>query len=137
MKKTCSKCGKSQPVDNFAKNNSKPDGLQGHCRKCKKVSDALHYQQNKDKQNERNKKNRQRYREEVSVYKKERGCLLCDESEPCCLDFHHTDGDKEFSVSSMIGQLGRDKLFVEIQKCVVVCSNCHRKIHAGLIDLGL
>ena len=27
------------------------------------------------------------------------------------------------------------KLLAEIKKCVCLCSNCHRKVHAGIINL--
>ena len=30
----------------------------------------------------------------------------------------------------------REWLSQEIAKCVCLCANCHRKVHAGLIDLN-
>ena len=50
------------------------------------------------------------------------------------LDFHHlNEADKEFSLS--IRGLTRSwaKIKTEIQKCILVCSNCHREIHSGLL----
>ena len=52
------------------------------------------------------------------------------------LDFHHLDPtQKEFNLSSR--DLSSDWLIVkpEIDKCVLLCSNCHRELHAGLITL--
>ncbi len=34
--KTCSKCGKSLPLENFSKNNQAKDGLAYYCRECEK-----------------------------------------------------------------------------------------------------
>lgn len=33
--KVCTKCGIEKPLDQFAKNSSKPDGLSPQCKECK------------------------------------------------------------------------------------------------------
>ena len=49
-------------------------------------------------------------------------------------DFHHVDPDKkDFTISSMI-HANWSVIFEEVKKCVMVCANCHREIHAGLVD---
>jgi len=62
------------------------------------------------------------------------GCSRCTEKEQVCLDFHHRDPKtKLFSISAKIrfgGPLPLNQLMAEIAKCSVVCSNCHRKLHA-------
>lgn len=65
---------------------------------------------------------------------KEAGCLLCQEKDPCCLDAHHIDEtQKNFNIS-----MGQDKtaqeMEEELKKCVCVCANCHRKLHANRLD---
>lgn len=63
--------------------------------------------------------------------KTQKGCSYCGEKHYSCLDFHHVKGTK----IDTIGQMTRNKKYsfedlqTEIEKCVVVCSNCHRKIH--------
>lgn len=60
------------------------------------------------------------------------GCIYCGETELMCLDFHHRDPEqKEFGISR--GVLRGKDLLKEIAKCDVVCANCHRKLHAGLL----
>lgn len=62
------------------------------------------------------------------------GCLICGEREPVCLDFHHMDpSKKEFNLSKLLRS--QEKLANEVAKCVVLCSNCHRKLHKGLVQL--
>jgi predicted HNH restriction endonuclease len=58
-------------------------------------------------------------------------CSMCKESfPPCCYDFHHLNpSEKETKISQLI-HLSSDKLAVEIKKCIMVCSNCHRIIHS-------
>ena len=49
------------------------------------------------------------------------------------LDFHHLDPkEKEFTIGSNKGK-SWEALKVEVDKCAMVCSNCHREIHEGLI----
>ncbi len=59
--------------------------------------------------------------------KKSEGCTICGEKDIACLDFHHLDS-KYDQVSHM--QTHSMKLINdEIDKCIVLCSNCHRKLH--------
>lgn len=59
-------------------------------------------------------------------------CQVCGESNPLCLDFHHRDpGNKLFSISQESGNYSRTKLKAEMDKCDLLCSNCHRKLHAA------
>lgn len=64
----------------------------------------------------------------ISAYKEFFGCLICGESLPRCLDFHHLDrGEKSFTVSKRT-IVSLPRLVSEIWKCVVLCANCHRKV---------
>lgn len=62
-------------------------------------------------------------------------CQICGYNKCIeALDFHHLDPkDKDFNISG--GTRSFEKLKPEIDKCILVCSNCHREIHAGLIDI--
>jgi hypothetical protein len=73
----------------------------------------------------------------LQEYKSSLSCVVCGEDEPCCLEFHHTDPkQKEFKIS---GALRRSKnveeVLREIEKCIVLCSNCHKKLHAGVMSM--
>lgn len=49
------------------------------------------------------------------------------------LDFHHIDPkQKEFSISRDGKTRAWVKVKAELDKCMLVCSNCHREIHAGI-----
>lgn len=61
-------------------------------------------------------------------------CELCGYSR-CerALEFHHTNpNEKDFSISGR--SLSFDKLKKEVDKCMLVCSNCHSEIHDGLVN---
>ena len=91
-----------------------------------------HYQKYKGKYNKRNQEQKARSRALI-VEAKADGCSICEESEPACLDFHHL-GDKDMPVSQMKG-MSDVRILEEIAKCVLLCANCHRKVHAGIIVL--
>jgi|LakMenE18May11ns_1017448.scaffolds.fasta_scaffold8763389_1 hypothetical protein len=127
--KHCCKCKQNLSLESFTKNKSKSDGLQTQCKTCKKITDAKHFQENKTKQLDRNAKFRKQNIILISNYKKSLGCKFCNEKDPVCLDFHHLS-DKKFCISNKIGCYSWQNLLLEIKKCEVVCSNCHRKLHA-------
>jgi hypothetical protein len=63
----------------------------------------------------------------IRDFKSSRGCSECPERDWRCLDFHHL-GNKSFNVG-MFARNGWsiETLQSEIEKCVILCSNCHRK----------
>lgn len=64
----------------------------------------------------------------VLIYLQQNGCIDCGEKNPICLDFDHVTGTKSYNISEMVSNsFSLKKIFQEIEKCVVRCSNCHRK----------
>ena len=61
------------------------------------------------------------------------GCVLCGEKEPVSLDFHHLDPKAKDGAVARQPSIAR--VLAEIAKCVVLCANCHRKVHAGLLTV--
>lgn len=53
----------------------------------------------------------------------------------CCYDFHHNKGAKEEEISKMIKRkISLDiELMSELNKCIVLCSNCHRQVTNRII----
>lgn len=62
----------------------------------------------------------------VAAYKAARGCIDCGERDPVVLDLDHCE-DKIADVSELVRSAGRERLAAEMEKCVVRCSNCHRR----------
>ena len=63
-------------------------------------------------------------------------CVACGENNPVCIDFHHLDpSTKVMNVSKMATLRARSEVLLEINKCVCLCANCHRKFHAGQLVL--
>ncbi len=134
MKKICPNCEKESTEWN--KDATRSDGLQVYCRECTKQRDREYYHSNK---NNRKKKIRERVKHErdridqLIQDAKKVGCKFCPEKEIVCMDFHHLS-DKDFAIGDFKKHsYSFVKVVKEIEKCIVVCSNCHRKIHAGLL----
>lgn len=64
-------------------------------------------------------------------YKSKLKCSMCKENHPACLDFHHIDPtEKEATVSQLVAWgRSQEEILIEISKCIILCSNCHRKHH--------
>ena len=60
-------------------------------------------------------------------------CIRCGYKKCAgALEFHHRDpSKKDFGIAS--GDIkGWDAVREEIEKCDLLCANCHREVHAGL-----
>jgi hypothetical protein len=55
-------------------------------------------------------------------------CLDCGKKYPhYVMDFDHLeDHEKEFNISAEISRKGFEQIKLEVKKCEVICSNCHR-----------
>lgn len=69
-------------------------------------------------------------RSRVAAYKAARGCRDCGTTDRRVLDLHHRDGtDKEAAVSQMMYRCSWKRVVAEMDKCDVLCANCHRIEH--------
>lgn len=129
--KKCSQCHKMLPLTDFYldRRDNKP---RSYCKLCSHQNCKRYRHSEGGKQQK--KLIRQKYGQQMTSFCNElksiTKCQVCNE--PCieCLDFHHLH-----SKLDVVTRLGTwSKLLSEIKKCVVLCCNCHRKGHGGLID---
>lgn len=96
---------------------------------CKKYREN-HYEEKK-----------QHYKEKLQYiqdYKISKGCASCGYNKnPRFLNFHHPDNNKkEFDVWKAIHQnKNLEKIKKEMDKCILLCNSCHRKLHWKLKEL--
>jgi len=82
------------------------------------------------------KKRRKKIREMAVEYKGGK-CALCGYNKCIqALEFHHnsTTG-KDFGISDKGYTRSWDRVKKEIDKCILVCANCHRELHVGIQQL--
>lgn len=85
-----------------------------------------HYEENKEFYLERLSRRKALFRRIVAELKLE-PCMDCEIIyPPYVMDFDHVRGEKLRNVSNYGGFSSPVKLLEEIEKCDLVCSNCHR-----------
>lgn len=105
-----------------------------------------YYYKNKEKCAEKAKKwrleNKEYIKEKQKIVKRERKlkaieylggcCQHCNQSfHPFIYEFHHTDPLTKDRDPSKMMSLKWDKLQAELDKCELLCANCHRFVHHG------
>jgi len=125
--KICSRCKVEKPLDDFSISRSRKDGRNHSCRECHNKYTRSHYKKNKDQYIKRNYKRTLEGRDYIIEFKKQSECCVCGESRWWVLDFHH-DGDKKDFVGRLVTH-GISIVKKEIEKCIVLCANCHRDLH--------
>ena len=89
------------------------------------------HQEHKTKRNAKVYERRDKLREFYRQFKENSVCVQCGESHPAALHFHHRNPkEKDFNLAEMIRDgYGIERIKREIEKCVVLCANCHAKYH--------
>jgi hypothetical protein len=90
-----------------------------------------YYEKNKKEVIRKVRARRKAHKEWFVSYKEQLSCTICGESRPAALDFHHvTPVDEDQKVNELVKD-GHcwPKIMREIEKCIVLCANCHRIHH--------
>lgn len=100
------------------------------------MPDTRTYADRREYMREAVKKRRKRLRQMARAYLGDK-CMICGYDRcPGALDFHHRDPKlKEFGLSDKGLTRSWEKTKNEIDKCVLICANCHREVHAGITQL--
>lgn len=100
------------------------------CRDCTANKNRQWYKDNRKKRQEA--ANRRNQDKKLKAIKYLGG--KCDDCfgifPPCVYDFHHVDDTKEKNPSSALAG-SFEKAKEELDKCVLLCANCHRLRHFG------
>jgi hypothetical protein len=131
--KKCTQCGEEKEICDFFFKNKKTNKLHSQCKSCykEKRKNKEHYAKYKEEYleriNIRKKIKTSENRVNLLEYFKTHHCVVCAESNPIVLDFDHKDEkEKKYGISSMIYSYNWTTILAEIEKCDVLCANCHR-----------
>ena len=59
-------------------------------------------------------------------------CIKCGYNEsPAALQFHHVSSEKSFEINSNNLLLKEEKVKDELNKCILMCANCHATEHSN------
>ncbi|QQG34078.1 HNH nuclease domain-containing protein [Aeromonas phage ZPAH1] len=116
--RTCTRCKLSKPLSEFYKRS----GLRSSeyytcCKICHSAANSIKFNGFKDK----------------CLEYKGYSCSKCGYSKcKAALEFHHVDPrHKDFQISRRF-TMKWENVMKELDKCIVVCANCHREIHEVL-----
>lgn len=119
MLKKCSKCKLLKPITDFSertKAKTKPNVTHNwYCKICTSLQT----------------KERQRLFKIKCIEYKGGKCEICAYNKCiAAFDFHHTNPtQKEFNISKVRFTKFDERIKIELDKCLLVCSNCHRELH--------
>lgn len=119
--KLCPKCNIEQSINNFYSRRGK-QGSAAYCKSCSRIQTS----------------ERQISLKQKCVEYKGGKCIVCKYDKYIgALEFHHIDPTiKEFTLAKRKCHPFDDLIRQELDKCVLLCANCHREVHANLIDLN-
>ena len=113
--KTCTTCKTAKPFEGFAVDKRRQDGRNPQCRQCQYDVKKIKRANNKAK----------------AVKYCGGKCKRCSIISECLdiYDFHHRDPtEKEFSMNYLVNT-DWDTMVKELDKCDLLCSNCHKITH--------
>jgi hypothetical protein len=126
MERECPICKVYKNISEYDKSNQRLDGTFSMCKICRS-------NYNKKRYKLKGYSPKRKFGQSIIDNLKKIGCSFCNEKEICCIQFHHKNrNEKENMVSRFLSD--QDKMIKEMQKCMLVCSNCHKKIHVNIID---
>ncbi len=126
----CTKSNHYVEIDQFNK-NPKTGKIHPWCKSCVKEYDHNRHQSQAPRIRSLKKKRRAEIRQWMLDLKSTLKCERCPENDPACLVFHHTNPEeKEVNVADAVKSgWGRERILAEVAKCIVLCANCHLKLH--------
>lgn len=134
--KRCPSCERDLPTSAFNRKSRTKDGLRVNCKDCDREASRRYYKQNPDGYKRRagaqRAKLRAEHRAEIERLRREGKCAVCGEDEDCVLDFHHVEPGQPVT---RVQGTSRAAFARELAKCVLICANCHRRVHAGKVVL--
>lgn len=118
--KNCPRCKTEKPLTEFYNRRGKKGGSV-YCKSCT-IKQTVERQR--------------KFKEECVKYKGSK-CEKCGYNKYVgALEFHHKDSNqKDFTIAHSRLTSFSDKVKQELDKCEILCSNCHREIHAKIKGL--
>ena len=127
MNKICTKCGEDKPLSEFSKDKNRHDGYKYNCKVCFKL------QRNQIACNDYQSARRLQQKQFLIDYLGN-SCIVCGyDRDYKALELHHVL-PKSFSLSGPhLSKRTAQEIEKEADKCITLCSCCHRELHSGSI----
>ena len=122
-KKICTKCALNKPITDYYFKDKTTNSLHSECKLCF---------------NSRVTKQFRNLKAQCIEYKGSK-CQICSyERYQGALEFHHLDpNEKDFAISEANSRVFNNTIKEELDKCILLCSNCHREVHGGVVSTSM
>jgi hypothetical protein len=109
-------------------------------RSWKREKSAKDYQLNRKKyliRQSQRRKERKAFMDAICIYYgcRNPNCKWDGEYQACQLDFHHFNPNEKLTEVAKMESWAYEKIIAEIDKCIVVCRNCHALVHNDSVVL--
>src|SRR5258707_7901358 len=129
-RRRCGRCGELKPLSAFSWRRRARLQRDNYCRPCRADYKREHYLANRERYIAAAARRREALIAErmrfLVEFLRERPCADCGETDPVVLEFDHLTA-KAFGISVGLRNHRWDDVLREIDKCEVVCANCHRR----------
>lgn len=128
LTKRCGTYKKDKSLSEFPRRSDR-DQLLHHCRSCKNAYHREYSARNKEKVSNYRRSRKEEIKKWFNEEAKNKPCADCGNQFPaCCMDFDHLEqGTKTKTLANLVGDgYSKERILKEIEKCDLVCSNCHR-----------
>lgn len=116
--KKCIRCNQCKELSEYHKHGN---SLYGECKICMNSRNAGRMMRNKL----------------AAINAKGGCCERCGyDRNPKALEFHHKEPDKKDYTVAKLKNASLPKILKEIEKCLLLCSNCHKEVHDELWKKG-
>ncbi len=110
----CTKCNQDKDISQFYKQKDRKKGVYSRCKQCKDSESNL----------------KRKLRREWAINYKGGKCVDCEQTYPLYVyDFHHLDPELKDIDWNKMRLVKHETMVAELNKCVLLCSNCHRIRH--------
>jgi hypothetical protein len=116
-KKVCPKCSVDKFIGEYYERSGRPGQYNAYCKPCHNNARLISQQKRKNS---------------FIIYKG--GCCqICNyDKYDGALAFHHLDPNEKEILPAKLNNMTFEKAKPELDKCVLLCHNCHSEVHAGL-----
>lgn len=125
----CIKCKTDKSLDNYSKNSRHQDHISKVCKDCHRKEDRESYKKHSKSRRQAIKTKTEFVMNWFRTFKSSLKCSNCPETHYATLQFHHTDPSKKDMNVSNMRYYSIETIKKEIEKCIVLCANCHAKEH--------
>lgn len=126
--KVCRTCLLKKDISEFHKDSRSKDGFEIRCKDCRCAIQRKSYVKNRKKRLKYAQNRHREHKKKLYKYLLMNPCVVCGEKDPIVLVFDHIERtSKIIAIGRAVGSWPWERIKTEIDKCQVLCCNCHAR----------